>query len=225
MVQKSIRFGICDKNGNRAATWKLWTETSSGKSDVYLVCRKLGGAIKVSLHESGFWHLAYTEKTYEKQVKGTINKLKDRYIEKWQRPPEIAPGVTLSFRIVTPYSATTIPFGERNHKNVVWIPNAPEAQATEIIILFTQPTISVTGWPGKRASGTSLIGSIPLENGEIVWAVYQVVDMPDLSMVSNGVGRFYKGKSKEDLNSDFLRAHVFGKIHDDSRIIYDCAVE
>ena len=73
--------------------------------------------------------------------------------------------------------------------------------------------------------GTALIGSIPLESGETVWAVYWNIDMPDLSELGKGIGRFYKGKNREDLKIDGLRALVIGTEPDGSRMIYDCAVK
>jgi hypothetical protein len=192
---------------------------------VYLTCRSLGGTLKASLHQSGKWHIAYSQRAFEERVKGVIPKFEDRYIEKWPRPPEFAPGITPAFRIVTPWSAITAPIIGSKVKRVKWLPNAPKPKATEIDILITQSTITVSGWPGKRSMGTSMIGSIPLESGETLWAVYWVVDMPDLSSFGKGVGRFYRGRSKEDLISDGLRALVFGTEPDGSKVIYDCAVQ
>ncbi|MGA2240318.1 MAG: hypothetical protein ABSH06_27130 [Thermodesulfobacteriota bacterium] len=225
MTQRALRFGIHDSAGRRAATWKLWTESAGRKSEVYLSCRSLGGALKASLHESGKWHIAYSQRAFEKDVKGAISKFRDRYIEKWPRPSELAPGITLAFRIVTPWSAVTNLTEGSSIKGVIWLPNAPEQKATEIDILLTKPTTPVTGWPGKRSMGTSLIGSIPLENGETVWAVHWVVNMPDFTSLGKGTGRFYKGRSEKDLKSEGLRVLVFGTEPDGSRVMYDCAVQ
>lgn len=225
MAQRALRFGIQDGAGHRAATWKLWTEAADGKSDVYLACRSLGGVLKASLHESGNWHIAYSQRTFEENVKDAISKFTDRFIEKWPRPSEIAPGVTLAFRIVTPWSAVTNEIEASNVKGVIWLPNAPESKATEIDIFLVKPTTPVSGWPGKRSVGTSLIGSIPLESGETVWAVYWTVAMPDLTSATKGTGRFYKGKNRKDLEGKGLRALVFGTEPDGSRVMYDCAVQ
>jgi hypothetical protein len=225
MTQRSLRFGIHDSAGRRAATWKLWTEAGGGRSEVYLACRSLGGILKASLHESGEWHIAYSQRAFEEYVKGAIPAFKDRYLEKWPRPPEISPGITLAFRIVTPWSAVTNAIEGSNVKGVIWLPKAPETKATEIDILMSKPTSPVSGWPGKRSMGTSLIGSIPLENGETVWAVYWVVAMPDLASLGKGTGRLYKGRSKKDLEEEGLRALVFGTEPDGSRVMYDCAVQ
>lgn len=221
MPEQVVRFGISDGSGRRAATWRVWTP--EGKSDVYLACRALGGTLKASLHQSGSWHVAYSQKTFEEDVDGAIPTQKDRFLERWPRPRPIAPGVILAFRIVTPYSAVTSPVSEAD-KNVAWLPNCPLGRATEVDIIIVSPTTPVTGWPGKNKMRTKPVGSYRLANGESVWVVYWVVDMPDLSSATKGTGRFYKGRTKEDLKSDKLRALVFGEEPDGSRVIYDCAV-
>lgn len=225
MTERAIRFGIHDGAGRRAATWKLWTEPAGGKSDVYLACRSLGGVLKASLHESGNWHIAYSQQAFERDVKGAIPKFTDRFMEKWPRPSEIARGITLAFRIVTPWSAVTNAVSGSKTKGVHWLPNAPKPRATEIDILLVKPTTPVTGWPGKRSMGTSLIGSIVLSNAETVWAVCRVVAMPDLTALSYRPGRFYKGKNEKDLEDGGLRALAFGRELDGSRVMYDCAVQ
>lgn len=221
MPEQTIRFGISNGGGHRAATWRVWTP--AGKADIYLATRALGGTLKASLHKSGKWHVAYGQKTFEKVVEGAIPRQKDRFLKKWPRPKPIAPGVTLAFRIVTPHSAVTSPIGEAD-KNVTWLPNCPPLRATEIDIMIISPTTPVTGWPGKNKMGTKPVGSYKLENGELVWVVYWVVDMPNLSAAAKGSVQFYRGRTKDDLKSDHLRALAFGEEPDGSRVIYDCAV-
>jgi len=109
-------------------------------------------------------------------------------------------------------------------RNAIWLPKRPPQRATEIDIMVISPTTPVSGWPGKNTMGTTPVGSYKLENGESVRVVYWVVDMPNLATATQGTGRFYRGRSKEDLQSDILRALVFGKEPDGSRVIDDCAV-
>lgn len=225
MAQRALRFGIFDGGRRRAATWKLWTETAGDKSEVYLACRSLGGTLKASLHDSGRWHIAYTQSAFERYVKGANPKHADRFIDKWPRPHEFAPGITLAFRIVTPWSAVTNLIDGSKSKGVIWLPNAPEPKATEINILFTAPTTPVSDWPGRRSMNTSLVGSVRLQNGETIWAVYWVVGMPDFASFGERTFRFYKGYSEKDLESEGLRMLVFGTEPDGSRVIYDCAVQ
>ena len=102
MPQQSLRFSVRDQDGNRAATWKLLTHTGSGKHDVYLTCRSLGGALKSSLHQSGSWHIGFIRDFLEKNLEDGHPKRNDPYIDRWARPTETGPGVTLAYRIVVP---------------------------------------------------------------------------------------------------------------------------
>jgi len=222
MPEQAIRFGISDGYGRRAATWKIWTP--KGKSDIYLTNRELKGALKTSLHPSGSWHVAYDENTFKEYIDGVIPTQKDRFLKKWPRPKSIAPGVTLAFRIVTPHSSVTSPVSKAE-KNVDWLPNCPPGRATEVDILILSPTTLVNGWPGKNEMGTELVRFYRLPNGESVWVVYWVINMPDLSRVPEGKGRFFRGRTREDLKSDNLRAVAFDEEPDGSMVIYDFAVK
>jgi hypothetical protein len=214
-------YSIRNSDGKlRAATWKLWTP--SKKSDVYLACRALGGELKSSLHESGQWHVSYTQKFFQDKLTG---RRQNRFVQAWPRPTPIIAGVTLAYRIVTPYSAVTSQITAAD-KNVMWLPNCPSNRATEIDVFIISST-SVVGWPGKNM-GTKLIGSYNLPNDESVFAVHWVIGMPDLS---NAFGtkrprfQYYKGKTKEDLKSGNFRAIAFADHSDGSRVIYDFAVK
>ncbi len=164
------------------------------------------------------------KKTFEEKVEGLVDKQRDRFIEKWLRPKVIAEGVTLAYRIVTPCSSVTSAIVETK-RDIVWIPNAPKPKATEINIIITAEITPVTSWPGKRSMGTSLIGSFQLENGETVWVVHKVIDMPDLSSAIKGKARFYRGMEPKNLEGGNLRAFAYGSEQDGSRVIYDLAVE
>lgn len=227
MAVRSLRFGITDEEGHRAATWKLLTQVRTGKSDIYLVCRTLGSKLKASLHDSGNWHYAYTQETFKEKVEGLLPKQTDRFIEKWTRPASIANGITLAFRIVTPSSSVSQSINEISNINgdIIWIPNAPKSKATEIDIFITAETTPVTNWPGKRSMGTSLIGSFRLENSQNVWVVYMVIDMPDLSSAIKGHARFFRGMGPQDLEGRNVRCLAYGQEKDGSRVIYDLVVQ
>lgn len=224
MAEQSIRFRITDGAGNRSATWKCWSPIDVGKHDVYLACRTLGGALKASLHQSEEWHIAYSNNFFEENVDDPSHKEKGRFIEKWPRPIEIAPGVILAYRIVTPWSAVNTPYGETNFKRMHWIPKANKGKATEIDIFITKPLTLVTGWPGKRSMNTKLVDTMKLDSGETVWIVYWEIEMPTLPSVKT-TPKYYKGKSKEDLKGESMRMLVFGSEKDGSRALYDCALE
>lgn len=223
MPEQSIRFGINDGLGNRSATWKCWSPMRLGKFDVYLACRALGGALKASLHQSGQWHIAYSNAFFEKNLDNLPQNEKGRFIEKWPRPNEIAPGVTLAYRIVTPCSAVNTPYDESKFKNVKWILNAKEGKATEIDVIITDPSILISDWPGKHSMNTKIIGSIKLPNGETVWIVYWEIEMPTIP-IKKLTPTYFIGKSKKDLQGDNLHILLFGNEKDGSRVLYDFAI-
>src|SRR4249920_1974312 len=138
MAERSLRFGVSNGAGLRGSTWKLWTATGGGQSSVYLACRGLGGEMKSSLHESGQWRLAYSSEMFESRVKGFLPQFQNRVVTTWKRPAEIAPGITLAYRIVTPSSGVTSKV-EPSDRDVIWIPNASAHEATEVDIFLSAP--------------------------------------------------------------------------------------
>lgn len=223
MPTQTLRFGISD-GALRAATWKLWTP--SKKVDVYLACRALHGELKASLHTSGKWHVGYTGQFYQEKVASSGGQgPKNRFVQEWSRPRPLSSGITLAYRILTPYSAVSSPIGAKDAV-VTWLPNCPPGKATEIDIFLIPAYKHVTGWPGKNTMGARLVGCYALPNGDSVWVVYWVTDMPDLSGTSRGRGRFYTGKTTRDLDFNQLRLIAFSHHEQDgSRVIYDLAAK
>ncbi len=88
----------------QSGVWRLWTHGD----DVYISLRDLTKVKKVSLHPSGRWRNAWAE---EHVAKGSpfVAPGQDRATDKWERPPELAPGVTRAFDIVVSASDVTQP--------------------------------------------------------------------------------------------------------------------
>lgn len=224
MPKQSIRFSVRDASGNRAGTWKLLTRTGSGKHDVYLTSRSLGGRLKASLHESGSWHVGFVRNFLNEELEDDHPKRNDPYIDRWPRPAELSPGVTLAYKIVVPTSGVNIPILDSLPESIVWIPAGPEGKAVEIDIVFTRPDTIVNSWPGRNSFNTELIGRLSLENQEIVWIVHRVVDVPDLKFPTGSSTVFKSGRDVNLANGN-LRAIVFGHSNDGSRFMVDCDVE
>ena len=221
MKRQEIKFGITADN-RRAATWKLVTPKS--KSDIYLICRELGGAIKVSMHQTGSWHIGYTKEEGRKYFETEESFNQHKHIEIWPRPKQIAEGVILAFRIVTPFSSVTTRI-EKNIKKIIWVPNCSEGLATEIDIIITPNYEGLDNWPGKKSMGTKIIGSYQLDNGETVWVVYWYIPMPNLSSMNGNAFQYFKGQNKSELTSNNLKAIIFADENDGSRTLFDCAVD
>lgn len=176
---------------------------------------------QTSLHESGNWHIAYFKEFFEERVGGARTDT-GRFIEQWNRPSPIAPGVTLAHRIVTPASSCTTKGNMPSSVHVV--PPPAEGHAIEFDIFLINGTTALTGWPGQNKHGTRQIGSYSLPNGASVCVVWWEIKMPLLPPL-RGTPRFYNGKDASDLEVGDLRALAFGAEPDGSKVIYDCVVK
>lgn len=223
--KKIIRFGIKSPAGFRSSTWNCNTRTGGGKPDFYLTCRALKGALKTSMHLSwGWWQVAF-EKPFIKKISGEIGWTRGtREIEKWPRPAEIAPGITLAYRLVIPESALTIQgTPDYSDKDIVWLPAPPKGMAVEISFLLTTSDRVVSDWPGKRSMNTELIGTLLLENAETLWLVHRVTPVPQLSDLK-GQPTWFNPYDNDKLPTEGLRAIVFGTADDGSKFLFETAV-
>ena len=216
MPEQSIRFVVASQDTLRAATWKCWNPPNA--SDVYLACRELGGALKASLHQSGSWHLAYLDGFYEKSIPDEMKTESGRFISKWAKPTEIAPGFTLAFQIYTPSAAVNSPL-EISSK-FECIPAASDGLAIEISIFILADDAIENRCPGESTMGTKPVGSMSLPNGSVVSIVFRECEMPDFSFGPVKAHLFH-GRSTEGLEDASLRMLVFGDKSDDSRFIVD----
>ncbi len=223
MPQRALRFFVQDSFGKHAATWKLWINKGQNKNDIYLACRSLGGVLKVSMHETGSWHLGFIKKFVESNFKKDHPKHTNPYIDRWLRPNEINKGVTLAYRIVVPTSSVTIPKNGKISESIIRIPAAPKGKAIEIGIILTDASVQVSGWPGRRAMKNGLAGKIVLDNYETVWVVYRSIDMPVIDIPKKGVATAFQAAENVGQIEGQLRGIIFGTDENGSRFTIDCA--
>ena len=223
MATRSMRFTVADERGNRGASWKIWIHTETGKNDVYLACRELGGALKASLHESGSWHVGFIRKFVLENLATNEPKRADPYIEIWPRPAAIQRGITLAYRIIVPTAALNIRLDQRIKSSMIVVPAAPTGKATEITVFLLSPGALCSNWPGRRSMGTNPVSCLELDNSEKVWVVCHIVDVPQLE---SKAGRLSPFKSRRPTKSPagILRGLVFGSHDDGSRWIMECAM-
>jgi hypothetical protein len=203
--------------GRQAATWKCWSP--SRREDVYLACRELGGALKTSLHESGSWHTGYLRDFFEESVPEEHQTKRGPYVARWSRPTPMALGVTLAFRIVTPWSSVMVERA-KDVPGMVSVPAPGEKRATEFLIVLVDAGTPVGEWPGKN-TGHQLVGSYGLPSSTTVWIVWREIPMPQLPTL-RGTPEYFRGTSLDDLKDGLVGLLLFGDHQDGSRIIYDC---
>jgi len=148
MAEKNfvVRFGVYDeKTKKRSSTWRVWVpySKSSPKNDVYIASRSLGKYLKVSLHKTGDWRLAFLNKETLLSDPSLGKPRTSRIIQRWIKPKSIGAGVILAYRIVIPTSELRN-FGKKD-KKVTWIQSPGEDELTKFDIIFTEPGAKVTG--------------------------------------------------------------------------------
>ena len=163
---KGVRFGAGSEEGPRAGLWRLWT---SPNSDVYLAVRTLAQVVKVSLHASGRWRVAFTDDEMASVV-GGVSTGEDRAFQKWQRPPPAQHGFTMALQIAAPKPDIITPPVE-DQVEVTWVP-CPDN--SELIFM-----VAFGGTVDEQASGTTLIYSEQLGNGEVVSLVWRTRPLTD----------------------------------------------
>lgn len=153
--------------------WVLWTNAKG--NDVYLAARMLGGIQKVSLHGSGKWRIAFDDPESPFIPAG-----EDRATTKWDRPAELTPGWTRAFAVVIP--ASEVVRGKaviRRPHQVYWAAKPEGDAAVEFNLFISAPHVtSLREWPGRDSMGTRPVFRAALGNGEHVWLLEQVVDIP-----------------------------------------------
>ncbi|CAK6687368.1 hypothetical protein ICNINCKA_00189 [Synechococcus sp. CBW1107] len=218
-----LRFAVGDPFGTRAATWRVWSPAGRGKNDVYIACRSLGRVLKTSLHESGSWHVGFLRSYVEKHFDAGDPKQTNPYLQRWPRPQEIGPGVTLAYRIVVlPAAVNRICQPESAH--ITWLPAPPMGRAVEIAILLVEARANVEHCPGSRSIGTSPVGSYVLDSGVTIWVVHRQIDSPTVNMPGQGNTTWLSGKGPANLNEPGVAGLIFGDTEDGSRVILEVGV-
>jgi hypothetical protein len=162
--EEVVRFAVGAADGPRSTVWRIWTD--KGNSDVYIAARVLGGVVKVSLHQSGVWRIAFTEEYWEGSTAPEVGE-GDRLIERWT-PPKPIQGITSAFMIAVPSAEIGMPrhplpeSAQKYTKNVSWVQPAPEGFATHFIVMYIEPGVPVPG------DGVQILSSFVLPDGRTV---------------------------------------------------------
>jgi hypothetical protein len=207
-----VRFAVGNPDGPQSPAWRLWT--SRNTSDVFLAARTIAGQAKATFHESGRWRHAFTGE-YASGPNPYVQPGEDRATAKWQRPPEVAPGITRAFVIMVPASELTspkVPFASK--PDTVWVPPAPSGLATCLTTFFITPAADIgriTTDIGRISSFAQSVGHIRLRNGDTVWVVAHHQPMTESQKTTLARGRVEvarsshrEGRSPEEFNAAFF---------------------
>jgi hypothetical protein len=223
MAKQAIRFSVSNKEGRRSATWICFTP--KGKSDLYLACRELKGAMKASFHETGRNYVHFDERFLEEHAPKNSPLSVDRSLLKWDEPKESDQKVIQLFRIVVPERAVTKPISDEEER-VFWIPAPSGGFAVEVGIYLTRPPEKVSFLPSTETIKDTLIGTIDLLNRGKVLVTYRVIEFALLKLPEGGRPWFFGKSSMEGLKRPGVAAIIIAGPDDDGIFSFiECKVK
>jgi hypothetical protein len=163
----TLRFGVEDPaTGLRSAQYRAWSTKTT--DDVYVAGRDAGGWIKVSLHQSGQWQHGFTRNA---ENDGWVSDPgASRHFQRWPRPPELAPGITLALRILVPTSQLRPgPASRSKDRPSCTVPPPPNAPAVSFDLYLVAADAPVV-----QFQQAAPVGSLRLPSGTVA----QVVALP-----------------------------------------------
>lgn len=161
-TKNALRFAVGSPTEYRSAIWRMWAE----RDDVYLAARVMGGWIKLSMHRSGIWRLAWTAQSGIR-AQGSS----DRVGERWQRPPEFRAGWIQGPAVIVPNTGIERPFThvtDAERIPIVWSPTPKPGHKLHFTLLFASADASPESWQTVFRAGDKVVGTLTLRNRSMV---------------------------------------------------------
>jgi hypothetical protein len=98
-----LRFALGSDQGARSSVWSVVSHKNT--DDIYIGARDVLGIAKLSLHESGKWRRALTDREAERR---NLPDDVDRVLSRWEVPEPIADGWLRAVSIAIPSSSVQI---------------------------------------------------------------------------------------------------------------------
>jgi hypothetical protein len=173
----TIRWASGRPDGLRSATWQVIGAKNS--DDVYLGSRSWMGTMKLSLHQSDVWRLAFTRRIADNHLKPGADSLIARYAP----TPPLAPGWHYAARIKTPSTTFGPAFKEsrpRDRSPIVFVPSPPH----ELVHVEYHVLLGASDAPLAYMQRSRTVGRMALSSGK------QVLIAATLWQMTNGIQRF-----------------------------------
>ncbi len=168
---RSCRIQLTGSSGRCSTVWVVFS--AKRHADIYICPRMSGGAVKVSLHESGSWHVGVSEENAKAHRSSN-----SRHWEIWQRGAAIGPGTTRAWYLLIPDQELRAAIPDaRAHKLPPVGPGS--AVSLELLMMANEaPTVAfddahlVGRWPlhGRDESCLVLARRIPWTSEQQSWA-------------------------------------------------------
>lgn len=172
MPECAVRF-VVGTEQKHCLSWKMRVHPKPSGAEIYLMPREISNDYHISLHKSDKWHVRIgqgeaKERGFDPdELKGPV----------WNRPEELAPGVTLAFRIVVTPSSISRTHPVKRSTSCVFIPPPAANRSVELAVAITSEAPTQESWVGRRGMGTGLVGYCPIGH-EYISVVWREIDTP-----------------------------------------------
>lgn len=172
----SIRWAIGSRDGARSQSWSIFGNPNH--ADVYIGPRTQTGMIKLSLHKSGIWRMAWTE---EGAVAIGLAEGEDRVLSRWDRTPELAPGWRHAVSVHMSRASLVTNLDEPRLGKVAFFPPPDEGDMVRFMLLLAEP-----GGAELKVNDALDVGALDLPNGGMVVVImdYQPMDQNNIDSMS-----------------------------------------
>jgi hypothetical protein len=173
-MKDAIRWAVGNAGGIRSSTWRLW---ANKKGDVYLAQRSLGSQFKMSIHQSRYCSVGFTNE-YEEEARARFGG-ESRHWEQWKLPD--AP-VVRAVEVVIPNSELAL-LQTSEADPMAWIAPPGFGRAAVFALFIAEPK-EIISWEIIQRTGT-LIGTIGTRT-RAAWLTYtsQVLSEQRLRLIA-----------------------------------------
>lgn len=160
MPEDEIRFGVGSADAVHSSTWKIWVHND----EIYLAARHFGRFMKVSLHSTGDWRVAWIQ---ESQIEDRQLPPGSRVLCQWRRPNEFTPGWTQCLHIMVPFCTVQHRFKLHDTgTEIVWAAPPRPGEKVMFTVLLSTAQVLEEAWKMVCQPGDVTLGSLALSNGE-----------------------------------------------------------
>ena len=168
--ESPLRFGVLRKNGLSSNAWGVWSEKSG---DIYVTCRDHMKDLKISLHQSGKQHIAFTSESGLEMTEGS------RFWNQWWEPQfHNGHKVVPSFNLLFPSWGLSLTQAMRDtnprvwNKNPIMVEAAESPVATIVSFVITDDDLELR-FNTIGESRSFPLGILPARSGKKLWVIAQ----------------------------------------------------
>ena len=201
-----IRFGVLRRNGLSSNAWRAWVEKSG---DIYVACRDHMKELKISLHQSGRQHIAFTSESGLEMTKDS------RFWNQWWEPQfHNGPKVVPSFNLLFPSWGLSLTQAIRDaspkvwNKNQIFVEAAEPPFATIVSLIVTDVDLEMR-FTTIGESRSFPMGVIPARSGKKLWVTAHHAPEENMKELAGHGIRGLGADAAESLNG-MPNGHVLG---------------